>query len=646
MMGGALLMAFVAASARPTFYVSTKGTDQNDGSLQKPFLTVQRALASTRRAEAGARIVLRQGTYYLPQAIHLTSQDDGLTIEAYGKEHPTLSGGMRLRFQEKDGQWRAALPVAVKFCSLYVNGERRYRPRLPKTGYYNVEGPEDPTPASKGKGFDRFQFKAGDIKPEWAGGDEEIVAIHIWEASRLRIKSVDGNVVTFTGPTISDAYWSSFQKGGRYLVDNAPGALSPGEWRIEGQEVVYRPFPGEKVASAEVVAPLLDRLLTVDQAQNVTIRGVSLRYANWALPAGGRSFYQAAVDLPAAIQVRKSVGVKLIDCEVGGVDGYAIELGQSSQGCEVSGCRLIDLGAGGIKIGTLEYTKDESFVAGNNVVKENLIAHGGRLYPAGVGVWIGHSPHNTVQHNEIADFYYTGISVGWSWGYGASNAHDNTIARNLIHRIGQGVLSDMGGVYLLGVAPGTTVKENLIHDVESYDYGGWGIYPDEGSSNLLIEGNVVYGTKSPGYHQHYGKDNVVKDNVFAMGREAEIRRTREEDHNSFTFEHNIVYWTGAPLLDGSWSNNHYSFDHNLYWRTDGRAVDFAGMSLAQWQAKGRDVHSLIEDPLFVDPAHGNYRLKPDSPAGKLGYGLFEEALDAWKTPFLHDDKAAPAFPTK
>jgi hypothetical protein len=177
----------------------------------------------------------------------------------------------------------------------------------------------------------------------------------------------------------------------------------------------------------------------------------------------------------------------------------------------------------------------------------------------------------------------------------------------------------MGGIYTLGLAPGTVLHHNLIHDVDSFSYGGWGIYPDEGSTDLLIENNVAYRTKSAPFHQHYGRNNLVRNNIWAFGTEAQVMRTRAEEHLSFTFERNIVYWREGPLLGSNWSGNNYRLDNNLYWNAAGKPIGFAGMSLEEWQKKGQDQHSLIADPRFRDPDKGDFRLLPGSPADRIGF---------------------------
>ena len=134
-----------------------------------------------------------------------------------------------------------------------------------------------------------------------------------------------------------------------------------------------------------------------------------------------------------------------------------------------------------------------------------------------------------------------------AWGYQRSASHDNLIAFNHIHNIGQGLLSDMGGIYTLGVQPGTVIRNNLIHDVRSAHYGGWCIYPDEGSSHLLIENNICYHADREPFHQHYGRENLVLNNIFAWGGEATARVSRREAHVSVTFLRNIFIVGGKSL---------------------------------------------------------------------------------------------------
>src|SRR5678815_5872387 len=181
----------------------------------------------------------------------------------------------------------------------------------------------------------------------------------------------------------------------------------------------------------------------------------------------------------------------------------------------------------------------------------------------------------------------------------------------------------MGEVYTLGPQPGTMVRNNLIHDVSSFTYGGWGLYTDEGSTGILLENNVVYRCKSAGFHQHYGKENVVRNNVFAFNQENQLMRTRPEPHISFIFTNNIVYFDSGNLLGSDWSNDHYVLDRNVYFDTragaDPSKMKFGKTTFSEWKTRGHDEHSLIADPLFVDAAKCDFRLKSESPALKMGF---------------------------
>ena len=319
----------------------------------------------------------------------------------------------------------------------------------------------------------------------------------------------------------------------------------------------------------------------------------------------------------------------------------------------VADCVMHDLGAGGVKIGgpyvgysttkaptnvlTSEAADDLAGSTSSITITNCRITCGGRIHPAAHGVWIGHSSHNRILHNEISDLYYTAVSVGWVWGYAEpSRSHHNEIAFNHMHRIGQGVLSDMGGVYTLGLSPGTTVHDNRIHDVHAHDYGGWGLYTDEGSTGIHMYNNVVSDVKTGGFHQHYGRENIIENNIFANSIMQQLQRTRDEQHISFHFRNNIVYWdTAGVLLGNNWNGGvrgekdgkptqHYELGPNLYWHASGKQDIFpATKPSPSGRPKPPGCRSLVADPLFVDAAAGDFRLKTNSPAEKIGFKPIE-----------------------
>lgn len=653
-------LAGARVSAKADFYVSLAGNDAWSGArpapakggADGPFRTLQRAQKAVRELRAkrsGAiHVAIRSGTYYLTKPLVFTPEDSPdsaspVVYEAYGREKPVLSGGQRLSgFKvNKSGAWELFIPEVKSgkwmFSQLFVNGSRRYRPRLPEKGYYFIADKAAASEKTGGKGYDRFVFAPGDIRSTWHNiGDVEVLPFHNWTMSRFRIQDVNEatRTVTFTGQTVTTVWWQEMKQGSRYLVENVKEALnSPGEFYLDSKSGVltYLPRKGENPATALVVAPRLETLVELRGEpakhrwiQGLILRGLTFEHTNWTCPPGSYVTTQAEVGLGAAITAEGTRDSAFVGCRVRGTGEWGVQFGAGCKRNRLDDCELTDLGAGGVKISLTAAVDDEEQMASHNTVRNCLIAHGGRIHNAAVGVWIGHSPYNLISHNDIYDFYYTGISCGWSWGYGRSQAHHNTLEYNHIHDIGQFVLSDMGGIYTLGVAPGSVERGNVIHDVNSFAYGGWGIYFDEGSTGWVAENNLVYRCKAGNLHQHYGKENRVVNNILALApQDGQIIRTRPEDHISFIVEHNIVYWTGAPLLGSNWTGNNYKLDYNLYWRTDGKPIEFAGMGLDEWRKRGQDVHSIIADPQFVNPAKDDFRLKPGSPASRIGFKAWD-----------------------
>jgi len=670
---GALLAAVLtpavhaADSAGLLLYVATNGNDAWSGRLAEPNATKTdgplatpgrardeiRRLKAAGQASQGTTVLVRAGVYYLEEPLRFGPEDSGtaqapITYAAYPGETPVLSGGRRITRWVRPAQgqiWTAEVPEvkagAWYFHQLFVDGQRRVRARIPNEGYLLHEGPIEPLVDRAKARLDNntkmgFRYKPGDLKPWTNLDDVNVIQFHSWTASLHWIKELDeqNSVVRFTAP--SDWPTSYWTKNERYYVENVSEGLdAAGEWYLDRATgaLRYWPIPGEDPTAAQVVAPRLRHLVLLegDAAQgrfveHIIFKGLSFQHADWHIPDRGKADGQAAVFVDAAVMARAARHCALERCEVAHVGEYGLWLGMGSQENRIVHCHVHDLGAGGIKIGETQKPDDERRAVRGNTVDNCFIHDAGHVFHGGVGVWIGSSSHNAVTHNEICDLDYTGVSVGWRWGYGPSSAHHNLVEWNHIHHIGRGVLGDMGGVYTLGISPGTRIRHNVIHDVYSPGIGGGaGIYPDEGSSEILIENNLVYNTESGCFSQHYGRENTVRNNIFALSLQGEVARYRQEDHLSFSFERNIVYSQDGYLLLGNWSNGNYRIEHNLCWDTSTPEPDFAGLDFEQWQALGRDQHSLLADPGFVNARKFDFRLKPGSPAEKIGFQPFDMA---------------------
>jgi hypothetical protein len=672
-------------------YVSPTGSDENTGTKGKPLKTVRKAMKLLRSKRAGGapkegRVLLQEGTYYLNSQLKIGRADSGVapTIErekweidpgwptvvcSAPGESATLSGGRRItgfKPAEINGiQAVAAKIPAVKsgrwdFHHLWVNGKRAPRTRFPEEGLFRIAGLVD-DPARKkdtrvgagvspGAGFRKFKFGRGDLKDFANIGDVDFVALHFWVASRIPFKHID------TKKKVAElAFRPTYQLTDdfsktptEYYIENVREALKhPGQWyldRCEGM-LYYIPREDEAIESIEVIAPVLPRVVEVSDVSHVHFKDLTFSHTEYTPDAVTREINgQALPWVSAAVSISGSNRCTVQDCTVEHVGTYGISILGDSVDCEIRRCTIQDLGAGGIKVfhavdkdsndpGAVARGRgDVTSICRRIVISDNTIRDGGSYYRQAVGVLVGKCSGVQVVHNDIHDFDYTGISVGWTWGYAESRAFGNIIEYNHIYNIGRGALSDMGGIYLLGVAPGTRLRYNHIHDVVSRGYGGWGIYTDEGSTDVLIESNLVYDTSVSGFHQHYGRRNIIQNNIFAYGRKGQIQITRtESEHLGLTFERNIFFADHPAMLmlhkrardDYDQFATGMRTDRNIYFSTSTKKLDFGGMSWAAWKGLGNESAGMIADPLFADPAERDFSLKPGSPALGLGFVPFD-----------------------
>jgi hypothetical protein len=423
-----------------------------------------------------------------------------------------------------------------------------------------------------------------------------------------------------------------------------------GQWyldRPEGQ-LYYLPQPGEDMASAEIVAPRLPQVLRIvgregEPVHDLRFEGLGFAHTEWQPPADYASSLQAGIEVPGALFFDYAERCSVHNCTIEHIGNYGIEVGVGCSDLEFTHNRITDIGAGGIRIGHFfswesdgsgqlterGQKRKEAMPTGPHsrqiTVSDNEIAHGGRVTPEAAGIFVGDNAGNRITYNQIKDLFWCGICVGSIQSFEGAQARDNLIEFNHVHKIGQGVLSDVAGIYTCNT-PASRIRHNIVHDVTRRDYGGWGIYPDQGSHDLRIEKNLVYDCQDGALFAHHGRDITAENNIFAFSRQSLLERYGVGGFE-LTARRNLFYYReGTALGFGGIANSGTDvcvFDHNLYHNASGQPVMFGDKTFEEWQAAGQDKNSLVADPLFEDPDKGNFRLRSGSPATKVGFEPWE-----------------------
>ena len=570
-----------------------------------------------------------------------------------------------------------------KFRQLFFQGKRQIRARWPNRDpkdplYGGWAFIETTLPQSESK-QPQFRFESDSAPQRWAKpglAEVQVFPWYCWVNDLIPLKEADAEHQTITlGRNVHFGYMH-LMDGNRFYVENVLEELDqPGEWCLDSEtSTLYFWPPTGDPADELVLAPVTDSLIelrgTAEQPlQHVTISGLTFKNTVSPFPDHMHESHHAPTLRGSAVTLKHCEHCRVEDNRFFNVGGDAVSLHGPNRHNRIAGNEIAHVGGSGVSLAShgsmnthiwndkAEFRRLSAQYPKlvRNVITNNHIHHCGVMKKncGAVQLFAINSVDTLISHNLIHDMSDKGLIM--QDGYGRF-----IVEYNEMYRLGLEI-ADTGGLmtnrwFVLEddteLAKGNIVRYNLIRDCigcGAYSeqrnpkgegdrttangkiwapYYTWGIYFDNSGRDITVYGNIVISTVLGAVSMPVGEpqNNRVENNIFvgSSGNQFDLRMGSAAGGNRF--QRNIIYYTdrNAMLLAARASVQHAlaACDHNVYFHAAGEPLRIRGIgdgTFAEWKKLGFDEHSLVADPLFVDPSGHDYRLQPESPAYALGF---------------------------
>lgn len=573
--------------------------------------------------------------------------------------------------EAKGEVWEA--DVSDRFFTLY--DQHGMLPRARSEGFIPLEGSgRNKLHAPKGslKNWANVEDVEIIVRPHHAWIVNILPVVSVDEKQQMAFTSIDStyamNPLHFLKTTKS--CW----------VENALDELDqPGEWVLNTKEGKLYLWPREDGATTKIVAPQLNELIrvegTIDKmgpedvpVRNLVFRGLTFMYGDRYLlakdDAGLQHDWEMHDKATALIRLRGAENCAIEQCHFTHSGSGAIRVDLHGQKNRISSNHIESMGGSGILL--CGYGPGTKNVNKENLVYNNHIHHVGRIYSHSPGIMVWQSGENRVANNLIHHTPYTGLIIsgcmtdffkkkGRELGRTIRrhelgtlpknltiddvrpylHTRDNVFEYNEIHHAME-MLGDGNGIYIRGAGPGNVIRRNYIHHLVAPMIMQAAIRTDGGQMDTLISENVIYKCTSQGILVKLNnrcENNIVAE-IIAPPRGYYLS-LREGPMTGAAIKRNIFYSVSeeTTFIDEMEPRNARTSedrrgrdiarakdadtDYNIYYC---RALPELGNEmLKKQQSDGVDAHSLAVDPLFENPANGDFTLMPESPALKMGF---------------------------
>ena len=499
-------------------------------------------------------------------------------IRSVGDEKVILSGGISIKGWKKQGKvWVADVPVfngrPLDFRQLWVNGKKAVRARdvedFEKMNRICSVDEKNEILYVPVVSIRRLIDNKGNLKAKYA----EMVLHQMWCVANLRIRSVevqgDSAAIRFHQPesriqfehpwprpmVTTDGHNSAF-----YLTNARELQDVPGEWYhdIDARKVYYYPREGEKMQEAEVIVPAVETLVRVEGTLDrpvchIRFEKITFSYTTWMRPSEkGHVPLQAGMYLTdgyridpkmqrnylnhpldnqgwlgrpaAAVRVVAARQIDFERCQFEHLGSTGLDYEEAVQGGVVRGCLFHDIAGNGLLVGSFSPAAHETHLPYDPADRREVCTQQqiNNCYFTEIGnedwgclaIAAGYVEDINIEHNEISEVPYSGISLGWGWTQTVNCMRNNRVHANLIHHYAKHMY-DVAGIYTLGSQPKSYVTENCVHSIYKpgyvHDPNHWFyLYTDEGSSFITVRDNWTEGEK---YLQNAnGPGNVWENN--------------------------------------------------------------------------------------------------------------------------------------